>query len=115
VRTWLYRIATNVPDRDPAPRPPAAAIRAGWLAEDPEAALVARPEVAWLQPLPDVLLAAEPQDPAAVVASRAGIRLALVAALQYLSARQRAVLILRDGLGGRPLRWRICWARRRPR
>ena len=52
----------------------------------------------WLQPLPDALLAAEHDDPAAVAASRAGIRLALVAALQYLSARQRAVLILRDVL-----------------
>jgi RNA polymerase sigma-70 factor (ECF subfamily) len=54
--------------------------------------------VPWLQPLPDARLAAEPQDPAAVAASRAGIRLAFVAALQYLSARQRAVLILRDVL-----------------
>ncbi len=65
---------------------------------DPATPLVAAPEVPWLQPLPDALLAAEHDDPAAVAASRAGIRLALVAALQYLSARQRAVLILRDVL-----------------
>jgi RNA polymerase sigma-70 factor (ECF subfamily) len=54
--------------------------------------------VAWLQPLPGALLAGERADPAAVTASRAGIRLAFVAALQYLSARQRAVLIMRDVL-----------------
>ena len=53
----------------------------------------------WLQPIPDVLLAAPLDDPAEAVASRAGIRLAMVAALQYLSARQRAMLILRDVLG----------------
>ena len=52
----------------------------------------------WLRPLPDALLAAEHLDPAAVTASRAGVRLAMVAALQYLPARQRAVLILRDVL-----------------
>jgi RNA polymerase sigma-70 factor (ECF subfamily) len=60
--------------------------------------VVAGPEVPWLQPFPDALLAAEREDPAAVAVSRAGIRLAFVAALQYLSARQRAVLILRDVL-----------------
>jgi RNA polymerase sigma-70 factor (ECF subfamily) len=59
--------------------------------------LVAGPEVAWLQPFPGGL-ASGPEDPAAVAASRAGIRLAFVAALEYLSARQRALLILRDVL-----------------
>ena len=67
-------------------------------ATDPAAPLAPAAEVPWLQPLPDALLAAEHDDPAAVTAARAGIRLALVAALQYLSARQRAVLILRDVL-----------------
>ena len=52
----------------------------------------------WLQPIPDALLAAPHDDPAEVAASRAGVRLAMVAALQYLSARQRAMLILRDVL-----------------
>ena len=99
VRTWLYRIATNVSltaierrGRRPLPS------GLGAPTEDLKAPLVAGPNVPWLQPFPDALLAAEPQDPAAVAVSRAGIRLALVAALQYLSARQRAVLILRDVL-----------------
>jgi RNA polymerase sigma-70 factor (ECF subfamily) len=99
MRTWLYRIATNVcltaiERRGRRPLPSGL----GAPAEDPEASVVAAPEVPWLQPLPDALLAGEHQDPAAVAVSRAGIRLAFVAALQYLSARQRAVLILRDVL-----------------
>ena len=68
----------------------------GGPSEDPDAAVAPAPEVPWLQPFPGALLAREHEDPAAVAVSRAGIRLAFVAALQYLSARQRAVLILRD-------------------
>ena len=99
VRTWLYRIATNVcltaiERRGRRPLPSGL----GGPAEDPQAQLVAGPEVPWLQPFPDVLLAGEREDPAAVAVSRAGIRLAFVAALQQLSARERAVLILRDVL-----------------
>ena len=99
VRTWLYRIATNVcltaiERRGRRPLPSGL----GGPAEDPEAPLVAGPEVPWLQPFPGALLAGEYEDPAAVAVSRVGIRLAFVAALQYLSARQRAVLILRDVL-----------------
>jgi RNA polymerase sigma-70 factor (ECF subfamily) len=94
VRTWLYRIATNVcltaiERRGRRPLPSGL----GGPAEDAEA-----PEVPWLQPFPGALLAGGHEDPAAVAVSRAGIRLAFVAALQYLSARQRAVLILRDVL-----------------
>src|SRR6202020_1636626 len=99
VRTWLYRIATNVcltaierSGRRPLPSGP------GGPSEDPEAPLLAGLEVPWLQPFPGALLAAERADPAAVAVSRTGIRLAFVAALQYLSARQRAMLILRDVL-----------------
>jgi RNA polymerase sigma-70 factor (ECF subfamily) len=44
----------------------------------------------WPQPFPGTLLAREHEDPAAVMVSRAGIRLAFMAALQYLTARQRA-------------------------
>jgi RNA polymerase sigma-70 factor (ECF subfamily) len=100
VRTWLYRIATNacltaIERRGRRPLPSGL----GAPAEDPEAPLVAAPEIPWLQPFPDALLAGgHADDPAAVAVSREGIRLAFVAALQYLSARQRAVLILRDVL-----------------
>jgi RNA polymerase sigma-70 factor (ECF subfamily) len=99
VRTWLYRIATNVcltaiERRGRRPLPSGL----GGPAEDPQAAVVAAPEVPWLQPFPNALLAGAHEDPAAVAVSRAGIRLAFVAALQCLSARQRAVLILRDVL-----------------
>src|SRR5258708_8345044 len=66
----------------------------GGPTDDPEAPLEAASEVPWLQPLPDALVTAERQDPAAVPASRAGVRLAFVAALQYLSPWQRAMLIL---------------------
>ena len=99
VRTWLYRIATNVcltaiERRGRRPLPSGL----GGPSEDPDAPVAPAPEVPWLQPFPGPLLAGEHEDPAAVAVSRAGIRLALVAALQYLSARQRAVLILRDVL-----------------
>ena len=99
LRTWLYRIATNVcltaiERRGRRPLPSGL----GGPADSPEAPLVAGPEVSWLQPFPGALLTAAPQDPATAAVSRAGIRLAFVAALQYLSARQRAVLILRDVL-----------------
>jgi RNA polymerase sigma-70 factor (ECF subfamily) len=99
VRTWLYRIATNVcltalERRGRRPLPSGLGAPSG----DPETPVIAGAEVPWLQPFPDVLLAGRRADPAAVAASRAGIRLAFVAALQHLSARQRAMLILRDVL-----------------
>src|SRR5580693_5023549 len=99
MRTWLYRIATNVcltaiERRGRRPLPSGL----GGPADDMEALLVAGPEVPWLQPFPGALQAADGEDPAAAAVSREGIRLAFVAALQYLSARQRAVLILRDVL-----------------
>src|ERR1700731_974630 len=99
VRTWLYRIATNacltaIERRGRRPLPSGL----GGPADDPEAPLVAGPGGAGLQPFPGAPLPPEHQDPAAAAVSRAGIRLAFVAALQYLSARQRAVLILRDVL-----------------
>jgi RNA polymerase sigma-70 factor (ECF subfamily) len=103
LRTWLYRIATNtclraLENRDRRPLPSGL----GTAAEDAAAPLAAaRPEVPWLQPIPDALVRADPADPASVVVSRASMRLALTAALQYLPARQRAVLILRDVLGWR--------------
>jgi len=103
VRTWLYRIATNeclraIEKRGRRPLPSGLS-GPGGNPEGPLAATI--PEVPWLQPIPDALLRPESADPASVAASRAGIRLALIAALQYLPARQRAVLILRDVLGWR--------------
>ena len=96
VRTWLYRIATNacltaLEGRSRRPLP------AGLVAasEDPSAPLV-RGEVTWLQPLPDALLGSDPEKAAV---DRGSLRLAFVAAVQHLSARQRATLILRDVLG----------------
>jgi RNA polymerase sigma-70 factor (ECF subfamily) len=99
VRTWLYRIATNVcltaiERRGRRPLPSGL----GAPSEDPQAPIVAGWEVPWLEPFPGAPPGAGRGDPASVAVSRAGIRLAFVAALQYLSARQRAMLILRDVL-----------------
>ena len=103
VRTWLYRIATNACLRaleTRARRPLPSGL--GAPAADPDPPLPpARPEVPWLQPIPDARFWPVPADPAAVVISRTSMRLALIAALQYLPPRQRAVLILRDVLGWR--------------
>src|ERR1700746_498435 len=115
LRTWLYRIATNaclralenggrgaLSARPGGPGGGPGAPRGHGAREDPEAPLApAQPEVPWLQPIPDALVSAGFADPAEVVASRQSVRLALIAALQYLPARQRAVLILRDVLGWR--------------
>ena len=103
LRTWLYRIATNaclraIETRRRRPLPSGL----GAPGEDPEGPMTAAmPEVPWLEPIPDALLRPESADPAAVATSRTNVRLALIAALQYLPARQRAVLILRDVLGWR--------------
>ena len=103
LRTWLYRIATNACLRaleTRARRPLPSGL--GAPGEDPAGSLPAvRPEIPWLQPIPDALLRAGTEDPAEIAASRASVRLALIAAMQYLPARQRAVLILRDVLGWR--------------
>ncbi|HZE31308.1 MAG TPA: sigma-70 family RNA polymerase sigma factor [Actinoallomurus sp.] len=101
LRSWLYRIATNrcltaLERRGRRPLPSGLAGPA-----DPDAPLVgAGPEIAWLQPFPDPPSTA-PADPAVIVAGRDSVRLALVAAMQHLSARQRAVLILREVLAWR--------------
>jgi len=93
LRTWLYRIATNACLRaleNSSRRPLPSGL--GGPGEHPQAPLAAaRPEVPWLQPIPDALVSAGSADPAEIVASRQSIRLALIAALQYLPARQRAV------------------------
>ena len=95
LRTWLYRIATTacltaLEQRGRRPLPTAL----GEPSSEPDAALVERPEVPWLEPVPDAMMA----DPASAVATRQSVRLAFIAALQHLPPRQRAVLILRDVL-----------------
>jgi RNA polymerase sigma-70 factor, ECF subfamily len=102
LRTWLYRIATNaclraIETRRRRPLPSGLGAPA-----DLGAPLSAEhPATPWLEPIPDALFAVAPADPAQVAVSRQSMRLALVAALQYLPGRQRAVLILRDVLGWR--------------
>jgi RNA polymerase sigma-70 factor (ECF subfamily) len=97
LRSWLYRIATNVcldmlEGRERRARP----MDLGPAGE-PIVENLRTPEVPWLQPVPDSLVA----DPADAVAERDTIRLAFVAALQHLPPRQRAVLILCE-----VLRWK---------
>lgn len=94
VRTWLHRIATNtcltaLAGRQRRPLPTGL----GTPSSDPAAELVERAEVPWLEPLPDYSA-----DPSEIVGSRESVRLAFIAALQHLSPRQRAVLVLRDVL-----------------
>jgi RNA polymerase sigma-70 factor (ECF subfamily) len=99
VRTWLYKIATNVcltalEGRARRPLPTGL----GAPSTDPYAPLRPDFEVPWLQPLPDAYLGGDRRDPADRVTERHSVRLALVAALQLLPPRQRAVLVLRDVL-----------------
>ncbi|TMK90842.1 MAG: sigma-70 family RNA polymerase sigma factor [Actinobacteria bacterium] len=94
LRSWLYRIATNVcldmlNGRERRARP----MDLGPAREPVEANLNTLPEATWIQPAPDGLVAPE-GDPAEVAVARETIRLAFVAALQHLPPRQRAVLIL---------------------
>jgi RNA polymerase sigma-70 factor (ECF subfamily) len=93
VRSWLYRIATNVSldmlsGRERRARP----MDLGPAREPVESNLNTLPEVTWIEPIP---------DPADVAVSRETIRLAFIAALQHLPPRQRAVLILCE-----VLRWK---------
>jgi RNA polymerase sigma-70 factor, ECF subfamily len=99
LRTWLYRIATNVcltalDSRKRRPMPSGL----GAPSAHPDDPLVELGEVLWLEPVPDAMVGGDPHDPATIVAGRASVRLALVAALQQLPPRQRAVLVLREVL-----------------
>jgi RNA polymerase sigma-70 factor (ECF subfamily) len=96
LRTWLYRIATNAcltALRHGARRQ----LPSGLGAPGEDGGLAADAAV-WLQPVPDALVGAGSADPEATAVARESLRLALVAGLQYLPARQRAVLLLRDVL-----------------
>ncbi|MBX9243447.1 sigma-70 family RNA polymerase sigma factor [Actinotalea ferrariae] len=103
VRTWMYRIATNtcltaLEGRKRRPLPTGL----GQPAADPRGDLHRHHEVSWVEPLPDSVVWGSPDpDPADVVVGRDSVRLALVAALQELTAQQRAVVLLCDVLGWR--------------
>jgi RNA polymerase sigma-70 factor (ECF subfamily) len=94
LRSWLYRIATNVClDMLSGKQRRARPMDLGG-ARSPDGPIgEILPEVTWIEPIPDDPLLVE-QDPAAVAQSRETIRLAFVAALQHLPPRQRATLIL---------------------
>jgi RNA polymerase sigma-70 factor, ECF subfamily len=94
LRSWLYRIATNVClDMLKGRARRALPMDFGPAQEPIEANLNTRSEVTWIHPIPDSALAAA-ADPADVAVAHETIRLAFVAALQHLPPRQRAVLIL---------------------
>jgi RNA polymerase sigma-70 factor (ECF subfamily) len=103
LRQWLYKIATRVcltaiDSRQRRPLP------SGLGAPtDDHRGVVATPDpaIAWIEPAPGDAFGDASSDPAAIITARASVRLAFVAALQELSARQRAVLILRDVLAWR--------------
>jgi RNA polymerase sigma-70 factor (ECF subfamily) len=101
LRSWLYRIATNVcldmlNGRERRARP----MDLGPAREPVAANLNTLPEVTWIEPVPDSAVLGD-GDPADVAVARETIRLAFVAALQHLPPRQRAVLILSE-----VLRWK---------
>ena len=102
VRSWLYRIATNVcldmlRSRQRRARP----MDLGPSSTADSSLGAPLPEATWVQPIPDDRVLPEDGDPAELAAARETIRLAFVTALQHLPPRQRAVLILRE-----VLRWR---------
>jgi RNA polymerase sigma-70 factor (ECF subfamily) len=71
----------------------------GQPSSDPYGSMESRPEVTWLEPVPDsVVWGGSADDPAAEVVDRESVRLAFIAALQHLTPPQRAILILRDVL-----------------
>jgi RNA polymerase sigma-70 factor (ECF subfamily) len=102
MKSWLYRIATNVcltmlDGRKRRARP----MDIGGPGDALDPKLGQLPEATWLEPMPDGRVLAEEEDPEEQAIQRETLRLAFVAALQHLPARQRAVLILRE-----VLRWK---------
>ena len=99
LRSWLYRIATNVSldmlsSRERRARP----MDLGPALTADAALGPALPDGRWIEPVPDARVLPTGGDPADVTVLRETIRLAFVAALQHLPPRQRAVLILREVL-----------------
>ena len=102
LRSWLYRIATNVcldmlkgPQRRATPMDLGPSATAASVIPDAIA------ETSWILPVPDARVSPAGRDPAELAAYRESVRFAFVAALQHLPPRQRAILILRE-----VLRWR---------
>jgi RNA polymerase sigma-70 factor (ECF subfamily) len=99
LRSWLYRIATNVClDMLRGPQRRARPMDLGPSSSADSFKGIAAPESTWVQPIPDARVVPDDADPAEVAAARDTIRLAFVATLQHLPPRQRAVLILREVL-----------------
>ena len=99
VRSWVYRIATNVClDMLRGRQRRALAMDFGPAGTADSFVGATRPEHAWVEPIPDARVLPTEGDPAELAAQRETIRLAFVTALQHLPPRQRAVLILRDVL-----------------
>src|SRR4051812_22337423 len=99
VRSWLYRIATNVcfdmlKGRQRRARP--MDLGPARSADHPVGSTL--PEATWVEPIPDGRVLPTGVDPADVAVARDSVRLAFVAALQHLPPRQRAVLVLREVL-----------------
>jgi RNA polymerase sigma-70 factor (ECF subfamily) len=102
LRSWLYRIATNVCfDMLNARQRRARPMDLGPSSTADSALGAPLPETTWIEPVPDGRVLTEGGDPADVAVARESVRLAFVAALQHLPPRQRAVLILRE-----VLRWK---------
>jgi RNA polymerase sigma-70 factor (ECF subfamily) len=102
LRSWLYRIATNVcldmlGGKERRARP----MDLGPASEPDIAYLTTAPEVTWIEPIPNGRVVPAEADPAEAAVTRETIRLAFIAALQHLPPRQRAVLILCE-----VLRWK---------
>jgi RNA polymerase sigma-70 factor, ECF subfamily len=102
LRSWLYKIATNVCfDRKGASQRRARPIDINPAVTADTALGTPLSEAAWVEPVPDDRALPSGGDPADVAVARESIRLAFVAALQHLPPKQRAVLILRE-----VLRWK---------
>ena len=99
VRSWLYRIATNVClDMLRSQKRRARPVDLGPSGKVEAFVDSTQPEYSWVQPMPDARVLPGTADPAELIAAKESVRLAFVAALQHLPARQRAVLILREVL-----------------
>ncbi|KAB1140295.1 sigma-70 family RNA polymerase sigma factor [Streptomyces luteolifulvus] len=102
LRSWLYRIATNVClDMLTAGNRRARPMDLSDSTPLAQAALSPRPDNTWLEPMPDARVLPTVDDPAEAAVAKESVRLAFMATLQQLPPKQRAVLILREVLAWR--------------